>query len=90
MTFDINKRKTRHDMKGHNMTFKYEMTRRLDKVKANKVRGPNSKLVTNEFEAQNENTVARTKLDIYTTKLVMVFFCFFYLEGGKGCYEVGT
>ena len=31
------------------------MTQRLDKVKTDKVRGPNSKLVTNGPEAQNEN-----------------------------------
>ena len=31
------------------------MTRRLDKVKMDKVRGPNPKLVTNRPEAQNEN-----------------------------------
>ena len=43
-----------------------QMTRRLDKIKTNKVRGPNSKLVTNGSEAQNENTVARTKLSVYS------------------------
>ena len=31
------------------------MTQRLDKVKTDKVRGPNSKLVTNGLEAQNKN-----------------------------------
>ena len=31
------------------------MTQRLDKVKMDKVRGPNSKLVTDGPEAQNEN-----------------------------------
>ena len=31
------------------------MTQRLDKVKTDKVRGPNSKLVTNGPKAQNEN-----------------------------------
>ena len=31
------------------------MTQRLDKLKKDKVRGPNSKLVTNGPEAQNEN-----------------------------------
>ena len=31
------------------------MTRRLDKIKTDKVRGPNSKLLTNGPEAQNEN-----------------------------------
>ena len=31
------------------------MTQRLDKVKTDKVRGPNSKLVTNGPEAQNAN-----------------------------------
>ena len=31
------------------------MTQRLDKIKTDKVRGPNSKLVTNGLEAQNEN-----------------------------------
>ena len=31
------------------------MTQRLDKVKTDKVRDPNSKLVTNESDAQNEN-----------------------------------
>ena len=31
------------------------MTRRLDKVKTDKVRGPNSKLITNGPEVQNEN-----------------------------------
>ena len=30
-------------------------TQRLDKIKTDKVRGPNSKLVPNGFEAQNEN-----------------------------------
>ena len=30
------------------------MTQRLNKVKTDKVRGPNSKLVTNGLEAQNE------------------------------------
>ena len=44
------------------------MTQRLDKLKTDndKVRGPNSKLVTNGSEAQNENTVARTKLGVYS------------------------
>ena len=31
------------------------MTQRLDKIKADKVRGPNSKLITNGPETQNEN-----------------------------------
>ena len=31
------------------------MTQRIDKVKMDKVRGPNSKLVTNGPEAQNES-----------------------------------
>ena len=31
------------------------MSQRLDKVRTNKVRGPNSKLVTNGLEPQNEN-----------------------------------
>ena len=31
------------------------MTQRLDKVKTDKVRGPNSKLVTNGPEAQNKS-----------------------------------
>ena len=44
------------------------MTRRLDKVKTDKVRGPNSKLVTNGPEAQKIeiNKVTRTKLDVYS------------------------
>ena len=32
-----------------------QMTRRLDKIKTDKLRGPNLKLVTNGPEAQNEN-----------------------------------
>ena len=31
------------------------MTQRLDKVKRDKVQGPNSKLDTNEFKAQNKH-----------------------------------
>ena len=31
------------------------MTQRLDKIKTDKIRDPNSKLVTNGSEAQNEN-----------------------------------
>ena len=31
------------------------MTQRLDKIKTDEIRGPNSKLVTNGLEAQNEN-----------------------------------
>ena len=31
------------------------MTQRLDKIKMDKIRGPNSKLITNGPEAQNEN-----------------------------------
>ena len=43
------------------------MTQRLDEVKTDKVRGPNSNLVTNGPEAQIKiNTVARTKLGVYS------------------------
>ena len=42
------------------------MTQKLDKVKADKVQDPNSKLVTNGLEAQMKNTVARTKLGVYS------------------------
>ena len=55
------------------------MTQRLDKVKTDNVRGPNSKLVTNGPKAQNENnTIARTKLSVYIMYccfLVMLLFC---------------
>ena len=42
------------------------MTQRLDKIKMDKVRGPNSKFVTNGPEAQNEKRSSRTKLGVYS------------------------
>ena len=46
------------------------MTQRLDKVKTDKVRGPNSKLVTNGPEAQNKHSspdkIRRLQLPLFT------------------------
>ena len=48
------------------------MTQRLDKLKIDKVRGPNSKLVTNGPEARNENKhsspgkIRRLQLSLFT------------------------
>ena len=48
------------------------MTQRLDKIKTDKVRGPNSKLVTNGPEAQKENEqsspdkIERLQLPLFT------------------------
>ena len=44
------------------------MTQGLDKIKTDKVRGPNSKLVTNgpEVKNENQNKIARTKWGVYT------------------------
>ena len=51
------------------------MTQRLDEVKTNKVRGPNSNLVTNGPEAQIKiNTVARTKLGVYNDHKLIKFY----------------
>ena len=52
------------------------MTQRLDKLKTDKVRGPNSKLVTNGPETQKMkiNTVAQTKFGVYKCH-IMIDFC---------------
>ena len=51
------------------------MTQRLDKLKTDKVRGPNSKLATNGIKAQKQKyIVARIKLGVYSLHVSSFFF----------------